>query len=44
LQKSPNPRLIVKAMVRNLELQLEVIDQQLLIIYQVEEFKKENRI
>ena len=44
LQSSPNPRLIVKAMVRNLELQLEVIDQQLLIIYQVEEVKKENRI
>lgn len=44
LQKSPNPRIIVKAMVRNLELQLEVIDQQLLIIYQVEEVKKENRI
>jgi hypothetical protein len=44
LQSSPNPRLIVKAMVRNLELQLEVINQQLTIIYQVEEFKKENRI
>jgi hypothetical protein len=44
LQSSPNPRLIVKAMVRNLELQLEVINQQLMIIYQVEEYKKENRI
>lgn len=44
LQTSPAPRLIVKAMVRNLELQLEVINQQLSIIYQVEEYKKENRI
>jgi hypothetical protein len=44
LQNSPNPRLIVRAMVKNLELQLEVINQQLSIIYQVEEFKKENRI
>jgi len=44
LQNSPNPRLIVKAMVKNLELQLEVINQQLSIIYQVEEFKKESRI
>ena len=44
LQTSPNPRLIVKAMVKNLELQLEVINQQLTIIYQVKEFKEENRI
>ncbi|MEJ7556925.1 MAG: hypothetical protein WKF66_01375 [Pedobacter sp.] len=44
LQNSPNRRLIVKAMVKNLELQLEVINQQLTIIYQVEEIKKENRI
>ena len=44
LQNSPNPRLIVRAMVRNLELQLEVINQQLTIIYQVKEFKKENSI
>jgi len=44
LQSSPNPRLIVKAMVKNLELQLEVINQQLSIIYQVKESRKENRI
>ena len=44
LQSSPNPRFIVKAIVRNLELQLEIIDQQLSIINQVEEIKKENRI
>jgi hypothetical protein len=44
LQSSPNPRFIVKAIVRNLELQLEIINQQLSIINQVQEFKKENRI
>ncbi|MHA4893855.1 hypothetical protein ACXZ1K_03810 [Pedobacter sp. PWIIR3] len=44
LQSSPNPRFIVKAMVRNLELQLEVINQQLLIINEVDQYKKENKI
>lgn len=44
LQSSPNPRFIVKAMVKNLELQLEVINQQLSIINEVDQYKKENKI
>lgn len=44
LPQSPNQRLVVKAMVKNLELQLQVINQQLQIINQVNEYKRENQI
>lgn len=44
LPASPNQKLIVKAMVRNLEAQLQLVSQQLSIIVEVTEFKKENRI
>jgi len=44
LLKSPNPRLIASAMVKNLRLQLQVIDQQLSIITEVNQYKKENSI
>ena len=44
LQTSPNQKLVVKAMVRNLEIQLQVINQQLSIINEVDQYKKENRI
>jgi hypothetical protein len=41
LQTTPNKALVSKAMIRNLDLQLQVISQQLNIISQVNEFKKE---
>jgi len=44
LPASPNQKLIVKAMVKNLEAQLQLVSQQLSIIVEVSEFKKENRI
>lgn len=44
LPTSPNQQIIVKAMVKNLEMQLQLVSQQLSIISQVSEFKKENRI
>lgn len=44
LADSPNPKLVVRAMVKNLELQLQVITQQLMIINQVNQYKKENQI
>ena len=44
LQHSPNQKVVVKAMVKNLELQLQVISQQLSIITEVDEYKKENQI
>jgi hypothetical protein len=44
LPASPNQKLIVKAMVRNLEAQLQLVSQQLSIIVEVSEFKKENSI
>lgn len=44
LHRSPNPRLIAGAMVKNLRLQLQVIDQQLSIITEVNQYKKENSI
>lgn len=44
LHRSPNPRLIAGAMVKNLRLQLQVIDQQLSIITEVDQYKKENSI
>lgn len=44
LRKSPDPRLIAGAMVKNLRLQLQVIDQQLSILTEVNQYKKENSI
>lgn len=44
LKTSPNQRAVVKAMVKNLELQLQVINQQLSIISEVDEYKRENQI
>lgn len=44
LQNSPNQKAVVKAMVKNLELQLQVINQQLMIMTEVDEYKKENQI
>jgi len=44
LPQSPNQQLVVKAMVRNLEIQLQLVSQQLSIINQVSEYRKENSI
>jgi len=44
LPASPNQQLVVKAMVKNLEIQLQLLSQQLSIITEVSQFKKENRI
>ncbi|MBB2146157.1 hypothetical protein GM921_11720 [Pedobacter sp. LMG 31464] len=44
LPESPNQLLIVKAMVRNREMQLQILKQQLMIINQVNQYKKENSI
>lgn len=44
LPGSPNQQLVVKAMVKNLEIQLQVVSQQLTIINQVSQYKKENSI
>lgn len=44
LQTSPNKEQIIKAMVKNLELQSQVLSQQLNIIHQVNEIKQENVI
>lgn len=42
LQKTPNQLFVVKAMVKNRELQLQVLQQQLAIINQVNQYKKES--
>jgi hypothetical protein len=42
LPESANQALVVKAMEKNLELQLQVVSQQLTIINQVNQYKKEN--
>ncbi|WP_442589565.1 hypothetical protein ACSBL2_26510 [Pedobacter sp. AW31-3R] len=44
LTGSPNQQLVVKAMARNLEIQLQVVSQQLSIINEVSQIKKENSI
>ena len=44
LQNSPNQKVVVKAMVKNLKLQLQVINQQLSIINEVNQYKEENQI
>ena len=44
LPKSPNQLFVVKAMVKNREMQLQILKQQLSIINQVNQFKEENTI
>lgn len=44
LPKSPNQQLVVKAMIKNLEIQLQLVSQQLSIISEVNQYKKENSI
>lgn len=44
LPASPNQQMVVKAMIRNLEVQLQLVSQQLTIISQVSTYKKENSI
>lgn len=44
LPGSPNQQLVVKAMAKNLEIQLQVVSQQLEIINEVSQYKKENSI
>ncbi len=44
LPQSPNQRVVVRAMVKNLELQLQVINQQLSIINDVNQYKEENQL
>jgi hypothetical protein len=43
LPSSPNQEETVKAMIRNLQIQIEVLNQQLQIIKQVDQFKKESQ-
>lgn len=44
LPASPNQQLLVKAMIKNLEAQLQLVSQQLSIITEVSQYKKENSI
>lgn len=44
LSTTPNQVLVVKAMVRNREIQLQVLKQQLMIINEVDDYKKVNQI
>ncbi len=44
LPQSANQKLVVKAMERNLELQLQVVSQQLSIINQVNQYKTDNQL
>ncbi|WP_240755299.1 hypothetical protein [Pedobacter sp. SYP-B3415] len=44
LPQSPNPTLVVKAMVKNREIQLGILNQQLLIANQVNGNKKEDQL
>jgi len=44
LATSPNQQLVVKAMIKNLEIQLQLVSQQLAIISEVSQYKKENSI
>lgn len=39
---SPNPELVLRAMIRNLEIQTEVLNQQLNVIEQYNQMKKQN--
>jgi hypothetical protein len=42
LVTSPNPELVLRAMIRNLEIQTEVLNQQLSVIEQYNQMKKQN--
>lgn len=44
LPESPNQLFVVKAMVKNREMQLQILKQQLMIINQVNQYKKESSI
>lgn len=44
LKNSPDQRLVVKAMIQNLETQLQIVSQQLSVISQVNTFKRENQL
>lgn len=44
LQTSPNPQAVVSEMMKNLEIQADILSQQLSIINQVNQYKKENTI
>jgi hypothetical protein len=44
LAKSPNQEFIIRAMEKNLELQLQVVSQQLQIINQVRQVNKDNEL
>ena len=44
LQTSPNSKVVVRAMMKNLDVQLQILNQQLMIINQVNQYKKENSI
>ena len=44
LQTSPNREIVVRAMIKNLEIQFNVLSQQLEIINQVNQYKKESSI
>lgn len=44
LQTSPNSQAVVRAMMKNLDIQLQVLNQQLMIMNQVNQYKKENSI
>ena len=42
LQTSPNPEAVVSEMMKNLQIQADILSQQLSIINQVNQYKKEN--
>lgn len=44
LQQSPNQKMVIEAMVRNLEIQLQIINQQLSVINQVNTNRKDDQI
>ncbi len=44
LQTSQNSQILVRAMMKNLDIQLQVLNEQLMIINQVNQYKKENSI
>ncbi|SMC69093.1 hypothetical protein [Pedobacter africanus] len=44
LQHSPNQKLVIEAMVQNLQIQLQIINQQLSVINEVNTNRKDNQI
>lgn len=44
LQTSPDPEAVVREMMKNLQIQADILSQQLSIINQVNQYKKENTI